>query len=468
MSKYPLHTFDQSFQHTFKKNSDLSQLTEHDLQQLTLGDWAYYTVHKHTDAIFKNEEDAIADRDPEAIHKMRVGMRRLRADLAAFQLAVPWHKTLNDLAIAKIARILGDLRDLDVLSQVLAQQYIPQLPESEQAQLHQYLVSLKADRKAPLKRVRLLLKSHKYAKFHHHLETWLNHPYYLPPATQPLSLLVPDLLLPIVSQFLLHPIWIGHAHFDAALDALTARISEQTTTVQFSNKSLPDSELASKLSAENQQQLDDFFQEYSDALHHLRKQAKRVRYTLEIFADYYPPNSLYQQNLQVLKALQECLGSLQDNCVLVDFLEVELGNKVAQKMPEFNRLLSSQRWAFIQTWQLLRTQFLDPNFRHQFRDAVLLKTTSIMLSVDTPQTADSLPNSLPTNQPEIEKTYLETSDRKITKRKTNKTSKLQKTQPQTLQNDAMKGLVQGFIESVSEGVADNVTDGATDSMKDPL
>lgn len=50
----------------------------------TLGDWSALALDKHFHKVLKHEDDVLKDKDPEALHQMRVGMRRLRSAITGF------------------------------------------------------------------------------------------------------------------------------------------------------------------------------------------------------------------------------------------------------------------------------------------------------------------------------------------------------------------------------------------------
>ena len=54
----------------------------------TLGDWAYIAIAKHYKKILKHESKVLKDNNPEQLHQMRVGMRRLRSAIAGFAPAL--------------------------------------------------------------------------------------------------------------------------------------------------------------------------------------------------------------------------------------------------------------------------------------------------------------------------------------------------------------------------------------------
>ena len=77
---------------------------------------------------------------------MRVGMRRLRSAMTGFAPALDLPKAASDRNVGRIARILGTLRDIDVLQDALKNQYQPLLPSSEQKSLNKALKVLQKER----------------------------------------------------------------------------------------------------------------------------------------------------------------------------------------------------------------------------------------------------------------------------------------------------------------------------------
>lgn len=51
---------------------------------LSFGNFAYQAIHKYFKKSTKYRVDVLSDRDPEPLHQMRVGMRRLRTALQVF------------------------------------------------------------------------------------------------------------------------------------------------------------------------------------------------------------------------------------------------------------------------------------------------------------------------------------------------------------------------------------------------
>ena len=88
----------------------------------TLEDWAFLAIEKHFQKVIKYEADVLEDVNPEDLHQMRVGVRRLRSAITGFAPALELPKPVQEKKIGKIGHKLGTLRDLDVLREALENQ----------------------------------------------------------------------------------------------------------------------------------------------------------------------------------------------------------------------------------------------------------------------------------------------------------------------------------------------------------
>jgi CHAD domain-containing protein len=147
-------------------------------QARTFGDWGYLALEKHYQKIIDRESAVLQNKDPEQLHQMRVGMRRLRSALSGFDLALDLPPTVKDKEISKIAKVLGQLRDLDVLQETLATQYQPLLPKTEQKILAEVIEILQKQRQKIFKQVKQVLNSDRYLNFKQDIQTWLDEPQY--------------------------------------------------------------------------------------------------------------------------------------------------------------------------------------------------------------------------------------------------------------------------------------------------
>ena len=309
----------------------------------TFGDWAYLAIHKHFKKILKHEAAVLQDQDPEELHQMRVGMRRLRSAVVGFSLALDLPPSCDQKKIGSIAKVLGKLRDLDVMSEVLTQEPFSKLPNQEKEPLTLTLNTLAKRRKKALKGVRAVLHEKPYLKFKQSLQGWLGKPRYGAIADIPINLVLPDLLIPQLSRLLLHPAW------------LVGITLEQGTFI------FPDA-----LSSE---QVDSLLGNQGMILHDLRKEAKRSRYNLELFSPFYGED--YQSQIKSIKSIQTILGNIQDSFVLVDFLSSCLSSNFAEKLSVCAKNIVDIRYQQWQAWEKLQRYFLNPQTRHHFHTTIL-------------------------------------------------------------------------------------------------
>ena len=309
----------------------------------TLGDCAYEAIERHFKKIVKWEKVVKQDKDPEALHQMRVGMRRLRSSVNGFSLAIALPKPISDKNIGRIARKLGQLRDLDVLKETLENVYQPNLPAKEKEFLEEIFKTLGKQRDDALTGVRSILKDESYKSLKQSLKSWLEKPVYQDSAALPIKQVVPDLLFPEVSHFLLHPGWsigtkIENTDIVVRKDWQAKKIEQVLTT-----------------GGEN--------------LHNLRKQAKRLRYQMELFPDLY--GDRYQTHLGEVKKVQDILGQLNDDVVLAGWLSYVCKSKLQGKLPNLASLIKDRRHRLWEEWQSLQEVYLKPETKQDFRLTVL-------------------------------------------------------------------------------------------------
>jgi CHAD domain-containing protein len=310
----------------------------------TLGDCAYLGIEKHLKKILKHEADVLDDRDPEALHQMRVGMRRLRSAVTGFAPALDLPEAAQEQQIGKIARTLGKLRDLDVLKEALENRYKPNLPREEQKVLAKALAYLDKRRNKALEEVREILQHKSYKQFKQALKAWLEEPKYQAIAQLPIQEVLPDLLLPTVSDFLLHPGW------------LVATQADQTEIKPLKNL--------------NHEAVEEQIAMHGLVLHELRKEAKRVRYQMELFTNFFGPT--YTAFVQDIQNIQEILGQIQDSLVLAEFLADAIDSETTKQLPTLAKQLAETRYEMWQQWQTLQMRYLNSHIRHSFRSELLL------------------------------------------------------------------------------------------------
>jgi CHAD domain-containing protein len=224
---------------------------------------------------------------------------------------------------------LGELRDLDVMDETLRDRYLQNLPPEEQPLLQTVREELAGQRQKAFGRVSKTLQKREWPAINTALGRWIAQPRLRPAADWPAVVVVPDLLLPILSHWLMHPGWL----------------------VQTEGRSVTDLSLL----------------EWA-VIHDLRKVAKRVRYQMALFTDFY--GSEYERLLDAIGDIQTVLGDLQDIAVLENFLVKTIGIQWATDAPAWAGLLEQQRDRAWENWLKLQEQFDRPNQRERIRDVV--------------------------------------------------------------------------------------------------
>ena len=134
------------------------------------------------------------DVDPEGVHQTRVATRRLRSDLRTFRplLDRDWAQGLRD-ELGWIARILGDVRDGDVLLERLRRR-ADELPADEQAAAERVLTTLQQSRDEAHAELLETLRSDRYVALLDRLVEAASAPGFLPSADEPAGEAIPKLV----------------------------------------------------------------------------------------------------------------------------------------------------------------------------------------------------------------------------------------------------------------------------------
>ncbi|HEY9649417.1 MAG TPA: CHAD domain-containing protein [Coleofasciculaceae cyanobacterium] len=309
----------------------------------TFGDWAYLAIEKHYQKTLKHEADVLDDKDPEALHQMRVGMRRLRTAVTGFAYAIALPKAAQEKKIGKVARRLGELRDLDVLQDTLQNDYLPKLPPKEQDTLKKVLTALDKQRRKSLEHVQATLKGRSYHKLKQAFDDWLEKPTYGKLSSISIYEVLPEVLLPSLSDLFLQPAWLVGANLEVK-DGNTSNTLDSDTVVQLLHES-------------------------GDLLHTLRKQGKQVRYQMELFTGFYGDE--YKSYVKDIKCIQSILGHIQDSFVLAEFLRDTLGSEITEQVPTLFSLLTDARYQSWQEWQALQQRYLNPQTKINLYQTVL-------------------------------------------------------------------------------------------------
>ncbi|HEU4321684.1 MAG TPA: CHAD domain-containing protein [Roseiflexaceae bacterium] len=226
-------------------------------------------LRRQFERMLAREDDVRSGEDPEDVHQMRVATRRLRASL---QIVQPIY---NEKAIVRfrrglrrIARTLGAVRDRDVfLGHVVA--YRDSLPDEQRAAVAPLIDAVERQRTGARADLLDTLRSGRYTKFKHAFAEFLTTP---GAGLGPL----PETGVPPRVR-------------DRAGSLLWQRYEDWRAFEVL----LPDAP--------------------EEVLHNARIAGKRLRYTIEFFADAFGPRA--DELLAPLMQLQENLGAIQDAAV---------------------------------------------------------------------------------------------------------------------------------------------------------
>ncbi len=338
----------------------------------TLGEWACLGVDKHFQKTLKHQPQVLLDQDPEELHQMRVGIRRLRSAIAGFAPVLIFPKTVDDRSVGKVARCLGAVRDLDVLQACLIQDYRPILPSDEQDSLDLALFALNKQRSEAFQKIEKMFNGKLYQRLIQGLTHWLEAPQYQAIASLPIGEVLPDLLLPELSHLFLHQGWLmRYQPVDSSSnilpvneqDSLTEIITGEVNQLDLST----DQPITEDLSKDLTEDLTDSYlaSDEEEILHDLRKQVKRTRYQMSLFTELY--GDQYAQYLKDLGSMQDYLGELQDIVVLTEFMKKNVHKKLNKTMPYFVAELEKKRFKVWRKWQVLQSRYLQIEVRKAWR-----------------------------------------------------------------------------------------------------
>ncbi len=218
--------------------------------------------------LYANEVAVLAGSDAEAVHQLRVGVRRLRAAFSAFGRALPAAEVdALKPELRWLQQTLGPARDWDVF---IAETLGPlRAATAAQDGLGALVAAAEAARQEAYEQARATLRSQRYALFQIRLEQWLE------------------------SE--------GALQGDATLGAFSAR-----TLTKRDKKLLKGGKRVATL---------------SDAhLHEVRILAKKARYNAEFFRSLYAKKTA-KRYVRSLRDVQDCLGALNDAAVAKGLVE---------------------------------------------------------------------------------------------------------------------------------------------------
>ncbi|MFN5194264.1 MAG: CHAD domain-containing protein [Cyanobacteriota bacterium] len=288
------------------------------LQTLSSGSHAHALILDLGRRIRRLEPEVLADNDPEALHQLRVSLRRLRTVLVQFAPALVLPRRLRRSRVAAIAQSTGRTRDLDVLQQRFVASLQPLLPGEEQHELRPFLRHLARARRRSFRELRHGLRSGRSRRLLASLADWNASPRYTTLGRQPLLPWLHEWHLAAAGRLFLHPGWFSADPRDPEL-------------------------------------------------HDLRKRIKEVRYGIDHLQPVLPAGTAAW--IDTLKQAQGILGDLHDLEVMHELLRQSLDDRaIHQIVPTLSGLLAHDRDNLWQRWQLLAARLLQETWRRALLD----------------------------------------------------------------------------------------------------
>jgi triphosphatase len=231
----------------------------------------------------ENQAGVTQARDPESVHQMRVGVRRLRSALGLFARWFPIPEHLS-IELDWLADQLGNARDADVLAGGTLPRVMRACPE--QAQLLPLLQVALTIADSQRQRAAEAVSSERYSKLTLDLSKWLEQTGQAEPSDDKLPRILQSALKPRATKIL--------ARRHKKLLALGQRLADGG----------------------------------AEERHRVRIMAKRVRYATEFFRSLYADKAA-KRYVKGLIVLQDGLGMLNDAAVADGLLR-----QIAQSRPE--------------------------------------------------------------------------------------------------------------------------------------
>lgn len=231
---------------------------------------------KYSFALEKEIEGVYSAEDIEFIHRMRVASRRIRTALSIFSQCLPQKKGREWLGhIRKLTRALGQARDADVQLALLSK-ILDQISDRKfKPGISRLIIRLDQQRLRMQKKVDLALDELKKSKVIEEIQTR-----FLP-----------------YGEAYPGEMTASPALYELSYQNVNERLNEFLSFEVYLRQP-----------------------EYKEELHAMRIAAKRLRYTMEIFAGLYNDN--LKNPLRAIRKTQELLGDIHDCDVWIQFIPV--------------------------------------------------------------------------------------------------------------------------------------------------
>ncbi|CAI5505616.1 unnamed protein product [Closterium sp. Naga37s-1] len=285
--------------------------------------------------------------DVEAVHDLRVAVRRLRSTISVFSPFIQVPDALRPRALGKLLRSLGAVRDADVMLETLAavQQRVgargAEEARGEQRAVGRFEHAVRK-RQRRLLRAALAATAGKDARhIMHALERCargvkLQSPSAAVLLQQHVALSAPSLLTPHIAAALLDHAWSIDDLVTLEVTPGAAHKQQQETTTSTTSSTNSSSSGGSDADGDGdggsggsggsggggggERHTVVYRHDVMDHMHALRKLLRELRYRMDLLEVAYSPGGRFPGALQRVKRLQSILGEQQDLHVLADAL----------------------------------------------------------------------------------------------------------------------------------------------------
>ncbi|HTT67793.1 MAG TPA: CHAD domain-containing protein [Gemmatimonadales bacterium] len=241
---------------------------------LTVREAASRIVARQVRELLRWEKPVRRSGEAEAVHQMRVQVRRLRAALALFGSVVRPPRRAGRPRLRWLARALGRVRDLDVVTELLEDRHLPHLEGVEAARLEDLLAALKERRWRAQQKLTASLERGRYARLERALRDFARRPRFVARGGEEA---------------------MAARHLTDVIHREARRVSARPGMTER------------RPAAED--------------LHALRIGIKRLRYVLEFHAETC--GIAFDEERRLTRLLQDCLGEIHDHDLLLAWLAGE-------------------------------------------------------------------------------------------------------------------------------------------------
>ncbi len=256
-------------------------------RKVTIGQGLTMIIDNCLTQIQGNQAGVLRATDPEAIHQMRVGIRRLRSAIGLFPKGIDFPAPLR-IELKWLAGEIGAARDADVLADSTLARMAAACPA--ETALRSLRQAVSAEALAKRQQAALALRSARYTRLMEGLASWL------------------------------HDLRAQQTPTGKARPALAERLDGRAarSLVRWHRQLLECGQRLADASAEER--------------HRVRIAAKKLRYAVEFFQSLHVPRRA-RRFLRKLAALQDVLGTLNDAAV-ADRLLLDLGKRQPKLVEE--------------------------------------------------------------------------------------------------------------------------------------